>query len=119
MGCAAATGAPRPRGRDFGAVTAQAHCGARLAQVVGSRRDGGLCGSLPAVELPRRQRAVQERAGHLPGGLSAAPHLRGQHLAVSGVPSAPPRPSRHPAAAGAVTDVQILDGCRMPPMWRG
>lgn len=38
--------------------------------------DGGCPGALVLAGLPRRQRALPEQAGDLPGGLAAAPHLR-------------------------------------------
>lgn len=47
-------------------------------------RDGGRRGPLFLAGLPRRERALPERAGDLPGGVAAAPHLRGQHPPVSG-----------------------------------
>lgn len=64
----AAGGAARPR---------------RGARVPG-QRDGGRRGPLFLAGLPRRERALPERSGDLPGGLAAAPHLRGQHPPVSG-----------------------------------
>lgn len=37
--------------------------------------DGGRPGALVLSGLSRRERAVPEQAGDLPGGLAAAPHL--------------------------------------------
>lgn len=47
-------------------------------------RDGGRRGPLFLAGLPGRERALPERAGDLPGGVAAAPYLRGQHPPVSG-----------------------------------
>lgn len=42
----------------------------------GAGSDGGRPGALVLAGLPRRERAVPEQEGDLPGGLAAAPHLR-------------------------------------------
>lgn len=64
------------------------------------RRDGGHRGPVFVAGLRRRERAVPERAGDLPGGVAAAAHLRGQHPPVRGARrvAAGSGPTRGPAA---------------------
>lgn len=65
-------------GGDLGARTAHARGAAPGAGGVAreARSNGGHPGAVVFAGLPRRERAVPEQAGDLPGGLAAAPHLR-------------------------------------------
>lgn len=121
---------PTHGGRDFATATAQAHCGARLAQ---RGAGGAACWEAARwralrVCLRRRAPPPSESCARTRGtpswrplGCSSPTRTTscGERRPVRSPSSPFPHTHRHRVAAGAVADVQMVDGCRISPAWCG